>query len=121
MTTFHAIHPATGTPGAASYTAATPAQVDAAARAAAGAFRAGLPRDLRVALLETAADLIAGLGDGLLTLAAEETGLAATPRLAGERDRTVFQLRAFAGVLREGSWVEATIDHGDPERKPLLA
>lgn len=119
MTTFHAIHPATGTPGEPSYSAATPAQVDAAARAAANAFRAGLPRDLRTALLEAAADQIAGLGDGLLTLAAEETGLAATPRLAGERDRTVFQLRTFAGVVREGSWVEATIDHGDPARKPL--
>src|SRR4029453_12588820 len=32
---------------------------------------------------------------------------------------TVDQLRRFAGVAREGSWVEASIDHAEPGRKPI--
>ena len=33
--------------------------------------------------------------------------------------RTCGQLRLFAGLAEEGSWVDARIDHADPERKPL--
>ena len=36
-------------------------------------------------------------------------------RLTGELGRTTFQLRLFADVLREGSFLEARIDHADPE------
>ena len=34
----------------------------------------------------------------------------------GERARTVNQLRMFAAVAREGSWIEASIDHAEPEK-----
>ncbi|HSU50262.1 MAG TPA: aldehyde dehydrogenase (NADP(+)), partial [Segetibacter sp.] len=40
-------------------------------------------------------------------------------RITGERGRTVGQLKLFAQLLREGSWVDARIDHADPDRKPL--
>src|SRR5690606_16843021 len=40
-------------------------------------------------------------------------------RLVGERGRTVGQLRLFAQVVREGSWINARIDHADADRKPL--
>jgi NADP-dependent aldehyde dehydrogenase len=33
--------------------------------------------------------------------------------------RTCGQLRLFAAVVEEGSWVGARIDHADPDRKPL--
>jgi alpha-ketoglutaric semialdehyde dehydrogenase len=52
-----------------------------------------------------------------LQKASEETNLP-IPRLAGERARTTGQLRMFATMLREGSWVEATIDTAQPERAP---
>src|SRR6185369_7462264 len=39
-------------------------------------------------------------------------------RLTGERGRTIGQLRLFAQVAREGSWVDARIDHAIPDRQP---
>ncbi len=39
-------------------------------------------------------------------------------RILGERGRTVNQLRLFASVLEDGSWVEASIDPAQPGRKP---
>ena len=118
MTTFSNANPTNGAPGR-TFTAASPEQVAAAAQHAAAAFAAGLPRVERAELLETVAAEIAELGDALLSLASEETGLSASPRLASERDRTVFQLRMFATVVREGSWVDAAIDRADPTRTPL--
>ena len=40
-------------------------------------------------------------------------------RLTGEVGRTCGQLRLFAEVVEEGSWVDARIDNADPNRKPL--
>jgi alpha-ketoglutaric semialdehyde dehydrogenase len=73
--------------------------------------------ELRAKLLEAIADGLVALGDDLLAVAAAETGLGLT-RLAGERARTVGQLRLFAAVAREGSWVDARIDTADAARKP---
>ncbi|MFZ4575700.1 MAG: aldehyde dehydrogenase (NADP(+)) [Phycisphaerales bacterium] len=102
------------------YAAASEADIDAAAReagACAAAFRDSA-RESRAAMLTYAAEEIAALGDGLIEVASAETGLA-RPRLAGERDRTVYQLRMFAEIVREGSWAEAVIDRGDASRQPL--
>jgi len=41
------------------------------------------------------------------------------PRVRGELGRTCFQLRLFADLAEEGSWVEARLDPGDPGRTPL--
>jgi alpha-ketoglutaric semialdehyde dehydrogenase len=70
------------------------------------------------AFLGNIADQIVALGDDLINRVSAETGLPAK-RFMGERARTVGQLRMFADVVREGSWVEATIDIAQPERKPL--
>ena len=41
------------------------------------------------------------------------------PRLLGEVGRTSGQLRLFAGVVEEGSWVNARIDPALPDRQPM--
>jgi len=74
--------------------------------------------EVRAAFLERIAEEILALGDALPERANLETGLP-LDRLAGERARTVGQLRLFAEVVREGSWVDARIDTALPDRKPL--
>lgn len=71
----------------------------------------------RATLLERIAEEIIALGDALLEVAHRETALPLA-RLTGERARTVGQLRMFAQLVREGSWVEARIDRAQPERQP---
>ncbi len=72
----------------------------------------------KAVFLETIADEIEELGETLITQASEETNLPAA-RLLGERARTTMQLRMFAEMVREGSWVEASIDTSLPDRKPV--
>jgi alpha-ketoglutaric semialdehyde dehydrogenase len=67
--------------------------------------------------LEAIASNIEELGDALITCAQKETHLPVA-RLQSERSRTCSQLRQFAVMVREGSWVEASIDSAQPERKP---
>ena len=67
--------------------------------------------------LRTIADEIEALGETLLQTYCSETGLP-EGRAAGERGRTVFQLRSFADLVEDGSWVEASIDTGIPDRTP---
>ncbi len=69
-------------------------------------------------LLETMRAEILELGDSLVEQADQESALG-IDRLRGERDRTVNQLKLFAGIVREGSWVDARIDTAQPDRKPL--
>jgi alpha-ketoglutaric semialdehyde dehydrogenase len=68
--------------------------------------------------LEAIAAQLLGLGDQLIKKCAEETGLPEV-RLIGERGRTIAQLKLFAQLLYEGSWVDARIDTADPTRTPL--
>lgn len=72
----------------------------------------------RAAFLDRIAEEITALGDALLERCHQETGLP-IDRLTGERGRTCGQLKLFAEVLREGSWVDARIDTALPDRKPL--
>ncbi|MEO8172867.1 MAG: aldehyde dehydrogenase (NADP(+)), partial [Sediminibacterium sp.] len=72
----------------------------------------------RADFLETIAEEIMQLGDELIQRANLESGLPEA-RITGERGRTVGQLKLFASLLREGSFVEAIIDTAMPERKPL--
>ena len=69
-------------------------------------------------LLESIADEIGALGDALVERAALESGLS-KERLTGERARTVNQLRMFAALVKEGSYLDARIDTALPDRKPL--
>ena len=68
--------------------------------------------------LEAIATEIEALGHLLITQAMEETNLPEA-RLAGERTRTCSQLRQFAALVKEGSWVDARIDTAIPDRTPL--
>lgn len=116
---FYAIDPGTGQEMPTLYLCASPDHVEKAGWAAWNAFYAMKGRSHldRAALLERIAGHILDLGDPLLAIAADETGLGPA-RLVSERDRTVFTLRMFAELVREGSWVEATIDTGQPSRRP---
>jgi 2,5-dioxopentanoate dehydrogenase len=72
----------------------------------------------RALFLETIADNILALGDNLTGRCMNETALP-EPRLTGERMRTINQLKLFASVVREGSWVDARIDTALPHRQPV--
>ena len=117
---FTAHHAATGEPLAPEYTDATVGEIDAAANAAlaaAPALAATSP-EVRAHLLEAIADELTARGAAWVERAHLETGLPVA-RLEGERTRTTSQLRLFATVVREGSWVDARIDTALPDRKPL--
>jgi 2,5-dioxopentanoate dehydrogenase len=72
----------------------------------------------KIQLLELIADTIDKERYPLSEVAGKETSLPRA-RLEVEINRTVYQLRFFADVLREGSWVRAIRDHAEPDRKPL--
>lgn len=71
----------------------------------------------RAAFLDAIADEIEALGDLLIATFTNESALP-EGRAKGECSRTVGQLRSFAEMLREGSWVEAIITNA--EGKPDL-
>src|SRR4030095_10424541 len=95
--------------------------IDRALEAAEGAFHVyrQVAAERRAEFLDCIAGEIEKLGNDLLTVANVETSLPIATRLAGERARTTGQLRMFANLIREGSWVDARIDPGNPARKPL--
>ena len=65
--------------------------------------------------LNAIADEILTLDDNLIKMYCSETGLP-EGRAKGERGRTIGQLRSFATLVAEGSWVEATIDKAQQNR-----
>jgi NADP-dependent aldehyde dehydrogenase len=69
-----------------------------------------LGRAGRAALLRALADALEARRDDVVAVADRETALGST-RLNGELSRTCYQLRLFAEVVEEGSYLEATIDH----------
>ena len=109
--TYTGVDPATGQPTGPAFVEATSAEVDRAVAAAVGAAPtlAGWPATGRATLLRAVAESLEAVAEQLLPAAATETGLAA-PRLTGELGRTTTQLRAFADLLDEGSYVQAIID-----------
>ncbi len=93
--------------------------IDTTMQRAAEAFTAyQLVSDTNKALfLESIADNMEAMGDALIAKASGETNLPAA-RLNGEHARTTMQLRMFAQMLREGSWVEASVDTAVPGKTP---
>jgi NADP-dependent aldehyde dehydrogenase len=100
-------------------TAADVAEACAAAAGAAGRL-AALDPMARAALLEAVADRLDRAGDEIVALADAETALGREPRLAGELARTTGQLRFLAGVVRDGSYLEAIIDREPDVRRVLV-
>lgn len=102
------------------FTEATSAEIDQAVQLATQAFKeyrtiSGIKK---AEFLNTIADEILALDDALIKMYCSETGLP-EGRAIGERGRTVGQLRAFATLVAEGSWVEASIDTAQPDRQPM--
>lgn len=117
---FRAVEPATGGQIDPAYCEADEAEVDQALRLASEAFdayRRAAPED-RAGFLREVAAQIESLGEELIERANRETALG-VERLRGERGRTIAQLRLFADLVVEGSWVRARIDRAIPDRKPL--
>jgi len=118
--TFQAIDPATGAPLEGNFVSATEEEVDEAlkkARRAFASYRNAEPA-LRARFLRAIAEELEGIADALVGRVMSETALP-EGRVRGELGRTTFQLRLFAQLVEEGSYVEAVIDHGDPQRAPL--
>ncbi|MDF1844828.1 MAG: aldehyde dehydrogenase (NADP(+)) [Rubripirellula sp.] len=74
--------------------------------------------EARATFLERIAGRIEQSRDDLIELCVGETAYPQM-RVLGEFHRTVEQTRMFAKMLREGSWVDAKIDRGQAERKPV--
>jgi alpha-ketoglutaric semialdehyde dehydrogenase len=120
-TLFHAVSPIDGATLTGNFHVAALADIDAALKAAAQAAAA-----FRTASGETRAELLEALGAGILALGDElidrarlETGLL-EPRLKNERARTVAQLRMFAAIARDNSWVDARIETGNPDLRRMM-
>lgn len=119
-THFQAIAPALNAVLPEPFVNVTAGQANDAVERAAQAFipYGKLSAEQRAAFLDAIADEIDILGDVIVERANAESGLP-LPRLMGERGRTTGQLRLFAQVVREGSWVDARINVALPDRKPL--
>lgn len=117
---FQAVDPSTGEWLEPAFAAAGAEDVEQACALAAAAADLFAATDLeqRARFLEAIADNIAAIGDELIDRAISESGLP-RPRLEGERARTIGQLRLFAAVVRQGDWLDATIDPAQPDRTPL--
>lgn len=116
---FNAVNPANSETLAPLFCEATAVEVDQALLAATDAFAAlqALSPEQMGAFLERIAEEILRTGDDLIRRAMLETALPEA-RLVGERARTVNQIKMFADLVREGSWVEARIDRANPHRQP---
>ncbi len=117
---FHGIDPTTGEKLEPAFYEATAEEIDQAVQAAGKCFDSyrSLEPEKKAIFLEKIADEILALDTGLIQRCSKETGLPEA-RLINERGRTVNQLKLFASVLREGSWIEARIDTAEPGRQPL--
>jgi NADP-dependent aldehyde dehydrogenase len=115
-----ALEPATGASLDPPYSWATRDDADAAVGLAVQAFPAysALVPGRRAEFLRAIAAGIEAQKDAIVERAQRETALPAG-RLQGEIGRTCGQLRLFATLIEDGSWVDARIDRADPTRVPV--
>ena len=99
---FSAVNPASGQKLAPDFRDASPAEIEQALSRAEAAFEdcRQEPAEKIAIFLENIAEEILQLGDTLLHRGRAERALP-EPRLAGERARTVNQIKMFAAVVRE--------------------
>ena len=99
---------------------ATSKEIEEAVNLAASAFKEfrTISGVKKAQFLNAIADEILALDDLLIQTFCLESGLP-EGRAKGERGRTIGQLRSFANLVAEGSWVEATIDEAQPNREPM--
>jgi NADP-dependent aldehyde dehydrogenase len=115
-----ALNPTTGERLEPVYSSVSSAEVNRAVELAAQAFPiySRISGKAKGAFLRSIADGLDNIRQELAERAHLETALP-MPRLLGEAGRTTGQLRLFASVVEEGSWVEARIDPPLPDRKPM--
>ena len=117
---FHGFDPVSGETLEPAFYTASSQDIERAAELATKAFAVygNLSGNGRAALLRAIGTAMEADADAIVARAQRETGLP-EGRLRGELARTTNQLRLFAAVVEEGSWVNARIDPAQPERKPL--
>ena len=115
---FQAVNPVTDQKLPGEFKEATAEEINLAAIKAEQAFHfyRKMDGEMKATFLERIAEELLS-SENLISRCSEETGLPEA-RLTGERMRTVNQLRMFGDLLREGSWVNASIDRAIPERTP---
>ncbi len=118
--TFKTFNPQTNTENEIDHSEASEVEIQKAVELATEAFKTfGTISGVKKSeFLNEIANEIEALGDELIKTFCSESGLT-EGRATGERGRTIFQLRTFANLVKEGSWVEATINTADPNRKPI--
>jgi NADP-dependent aldehyde dehydrogenase len=119
-TTFTTFNPELNIENETVFTEASSEEIEEAVSLATNAFKelrtiSGVKKS---EFLNAIADEILALDDELVKMYCSETGLP-EGRAIGERGRTIGQLRSFANLVAEGSWVEATIDLAQPNREPI--
>lgn len=98
---------------------ATSEEIEEAVALADSAFKtySNVPGKEKAKFLIAIAEELQNMESDLVSVYCKETGLP-EGRAKGELGRTTGQLRTFANLLNDGSWVEATIETGDPDRTP---
>jgi alpha-ketoglutaric semialdehyde dehydrogenase len=116
----YATNPITGQRLEPGFIPASSDEVDLAVRLAADGFEVyrRVPGRARGTFLRSIAAKIEAITGDIVERAGQETALPAA-RLQAETARTCNQLRLFAQVAEEGSWVNARIDRAEPDRKPV--
>jgi 2,5-dioxopentanoate dehydrogenase len=117
---FTGMNPATGSPLEPEFFSASAEDLERAAALAQTAFPiySKLSGKDKGAFLRRIAAAIEAAAPAIIQRANLETALH-EGALQGEVGRTCNQLRLFAEVVEEGSWVDARIDNADLNRKPL--
>lgn len=118
--TYKTFNPQTNSANETVFTEATSVEINQAVHLAMQAFNTfkNMSGVKKATFLNAIADEILVLDMQLINTFCSESGLPES-RAKGERGRTVGQLRMFADLLTEGSWVEATIDTTKPNREPM--
>jgi alpha-ketoglutaric semialdehyde dehydrogenase len=118
--TFNAVERCTGQTLPPAFASASPDEIESAVNLAHEAFATygHLPGRDKAAFLRSIAQGIESVAEELIERAGKETALPKA-RLQTETARTCGQLRLFAGLVEESSWVNARIDNPDPDRKPI--
>ncbi len=118
--TFKTFNPQTNQENDVTFTEASNLEIEVALELATEAFKTFkiISGTKKSKFLNEIATQILALGDSLITIYCSESGLS-KERAISERSRTIFQLQTFANLVKEGSWVEATIDTENLERTPI--
>ncbi len=118
--TFKTFNPLTNTENEIIFTEASDQEIEETVELANEAFKKfkKISGKKKSDFLNTIAEEILALDDLLLQIYTQESGLN-IDRAISERGRMIWQLRMFADLVKEGSWVEATIDTEISDRKPI--